>query len=198
MLPLIIAAGVALVGSAAAIYYGLQKETEKARNDYIQASTTYYININNLRQRIEEEKEYNRRGFDNFKVLAELHFQSFKQADFANTSINNLYYIIKCDYSRISDIKKSMNDLYNTIKTTKMSYDEKNLKNEELQQLKTIKIGIYADIDDRKEEQQKLINTRKEFNIYTHSLKEFIRDNCGKGGRMWYERLENRIKNKKT
>ena len=304
--------GAALGAIGLAVIGNEIEKNEKAQREYEEKKIKYYENIEELKQGIEKEKERNRKGYDNFDNLVQLHCLSFKNGDYAYKAKEDLKSIINNDYIAIDKIKekqkelyiqiknkffkynlinnikdvynikykrnqcifelKNLNtkklklqeiiaqyneyvktirteqaDIYNKTKNPKLSNEElnklhsllKEKKSEKLEKIKMIEI-IKKELKDITNKLEKLDNLNKElkniisineyenfldleetkkvisedikkkkhelyefkkdvqdFNEYTKNLKEYIRDNCGNGGRMWYERLESRIAEKR-
>ena len=85
-----------------------------------------------------------------------------------------------------------MEEMYKYSKTN-IPYHEKDKLHTEIAELKKLKNFLYEEQKRNKEEKYKFINQVVEFNNETHGLKEYIRDNCGYGGQIWYERKEKKI-----
>lgn len=92
-------------------------------------------------------------------------------------------------------IKNELKELDNLNKKLKNITSSKEY--EDFLDLEENKKVFLKDIKKKKHELSKFQIDIQEFNEYTRNLKEFIRDNCGNGGRIWYDRLESRIAEKR-
>ena len=73
-----------IIGVGALILGNLKGKTEKKEKEIEKIRIKYYKNIEELEQKIIEEQTKTINGEENFDALRELHFQSFKNADYAH------------------------------------------------------------------------------------------------------------------
>lgn len=186
-------AGAVVIGGVALISNSFEEKTRVARKKYEDSIDLYYSNIENLKQQIEYEKSKVSWFNYNFSPLVELHYQSFLQANIAHNAFLQNKIIINEAHSDINEIKVKQNELYNLINTSQLDKNKRFELINELKQYKMLKNNLYENINNYKSSSYELSKTRDLFNQYTHNLKIYIRDNCGKGGKIWYEKLERRI-----
>lgn len=130
-------------------------------------------------------------GYD-FKLLSGLHYQSFKQGDIAYAGIQKARKSIKSYYANINEISKVQKERYSEMKSGTKTYSERTEIAKQLAELKNLKSNLYETVERLKVEKDEFSRKVKAFNAETHDLKIFIRDHCGRGGEVWYERLEER------
>jgi hypothetical protein len=196
MWPIIVVAGIAISAIGKAVYekYFSNKE-KKAKKEWQEnrEKVEKYI----LQQEIEiQEYNSNKNTEEDFYNLTNIHFTSMKIADQA-------YRLF--DYSKIyleamnrnlkltADRKNKIENLFNT----KIEYKKKLKLTEELNELKEIRRALFGDKDTLRKQTDDLKNKLKSFNIRTSTLKFRIRDNCGEKGLDWFERMEQRKRNRK-
>lgn len=189
--------GLAIVTlSAIGIWEHFESETKSAKRDYEKAKIKYFSTVNELRKEINEVKKEIQELYNPFEHLLPLYIRSFKTADDAYKAKSNINNVIKSTYNSINEINNKMNILYTSTKN-RISSEEKEKIHLEIQELKQLKQALYADVNNNISERDNFLLKVKQFNNETHKLKLYIRDNCGDGGRIWYERLEERIKAKR-
>ncbi len=189
MLPLlIIGAGALAVGSvAAAIYASLAADTNSAREAYNRATRAYYTDVEDLRRDVAQAKAEVYQSFDPFKLMHPLYRQSIATADKAYEAKTEINKIISTTNNRLQEMNIKMHEMWNSI-SSYSSKTEKKMIHQELKQLKAGKQILKQDIENAKNEREAFLDKVLQFNNETHNLKLFIRDNCGHGGRVWYER----------
>lgn len=188
MIPVFVAAGAAAI----AIYTAVKAVSMYAEKEFEQKKTEYYNNITKLRNDIDEAKKGSFFfGYD-FNLLVELHYQSCKQGDLAYKGKQAVRRTIDGYYTGVRQIKEKQQKLYIEMKNGTKTYAQRAEIAEQLAGLKDLKSHLYLSIDNAKKEQEKFLSNVMAFNAETHDLKIFIRNNCGRGGEVWYERLEER------
>ena len=115
--------GAALGAIGLAVIGNEIEKNEKAQREYEEKKIKYYENIEELKQGIEKEKERNRKGYDNFDNLVQLHCLSFKNGDYAYKAKEDLKSIINNDYIAIDKIKEKQKELYIQIKNKFFKYN---------------------------------------------------------------------------
>lgn len=187
MLPLLVA-GTLVAGSVAgAIYAYLASETNAAREAYNRASETYYSTVEELRKDIAKAKAEIHQSFDPFKLIHPLYRQSVATANKtyeAQTAIRN---IIRVTRTQLKEMDSKMREMWESIPTFVCNSQREKI-HMELKELKAGKQILKLDIQNSKNECDAFLQKVRLFNNETHDLKLFIRDNCGHGGRVWYER----------
>ena len=176
---------------AAGILAYLISDTESAKNDYYTERRKAINTIQELRRKVSETKANIRNECNPFQALRELYVRSIQCANYAYNTQKNISFVIKKTFERIDEIKDKMSSLYDTAKTAS-SQNEKDRIHLEIAELKKLKKILYEEQEKNKSDKENFMTQVREFNNETHALKEFIRDNCGKGGLVWYQRIEAR------
>ena len=192
MLPII---GAAVIGGMAGVLIAsFIEDTAKERERYNRAVVEYEQNIQLLRRDIAAAKEAARRSIfsDGFKTLVGYHRASVQCANKSYKVKQYINNIIKETYDQINKVKRDMDNLYAKTKNKDIPYSERQECYNTLSQLKIVKSYMYDRQNEQIKEREKLLEKVRAFNNETHDLKLFIRDNCGNGGRVWYDRLEER------
>lgn len=192
MLPIIIGGIVAVGTIAAGIYASLANDTNNAREEYNNAKKEYFSSISQLKKEVKEAKAEALHSYNPFEILHPLYVASIKSADKAYKAKSDIKYVISSTYNRIDELKSKMSELYNKTKT-QIRYDEKQKIFDELSELKKLKVLMYNDVENSKQDYKDFMDKLLSFNHETHSLKIYIRDNCGHGGRVWYERKQKNV-----
>lgn len=155
-----------------------------------------------VQKTVEEHREnieahiHEARDSYNFKLLTDIHFSSFVVADSA--------------YNLLDDARISLNAIGNILLKTKKDKEqfsaqlnetrnkgERNSIIENIKVLNDFRRSVFDDKDKVKAERDNLLSEVKRLNQQTNELKIFIRERCGKKGIDWYDRLEERRKQKK-
>lgn len=187
MLPLLIGGGVVLFGAAAGIYTWLANDTNSAREDYNRTKVQVYNSINDLRQQVDEVKRSLHNIYDPFRTLMPLYVSSIQTADAAYRAKTDIKFTINYTIQAIEKTKNKMNEKYNAIQKVVLNSQRQPFYNE-LAELKQLKHILYDDLNNSKKELKNFNERVLQFNYETHELKEYIGHNCGKGGKIWYER----------
>lgn len=185
MLRLALAAGTV----AAAILAYFISDTESAKNEFYTERAKSINTIQELRKEIAETKARINSLYNPFLELRALYVRSIQCADFAYRTQKKISFVIKNTYSKTNETSYQMTRLYNDAKAI-MSQEEKNKLHLEIQELKKLKNILYEEQEKNKADRENFMNQVRIFNNETHTLKEFIRDNCGHGGQVWYNRIE--------
>lgn len=126
-----------------------------------------------------------------FHELNEQYFLSRKLADHTHTLLSDAYEL-KRSYIKSIDVFKSEIRNMKDAKAKASDFQERKRIKMELDALYSNKDELYAQMGNLDGEISAYRSKLKEFNDRTHDLKLSIRDSCGEGGRIWYERLETR------
>ena len=133
--------------------------------ELIEATEVVYTNAEmNCNRRLQSEK---------FQYYCHLHFRSFTAADLC--------------HERADMMKRVYDDINKTILRLKSAKGSQRVSEEDYSKIIEIKNVMKTIIPF-------LYKRCDELNLQTRVLKLKIRDECGNGGREWYERLESRAK----
>lgn len=198
MLPYIVGT-LLLTGVAALIFDSYCDDRDRACREYNDTVENYKNNIELLRNDIEKAKSKVLRHVyhDYFNELKGYYVASFKCADIAYEAKRKINEMIQSTYNAINETKENMNRLYNQTKDKTIPYAKRESIHQELASLKKLKTYLFEQLKDNKKERDNFLEKVHSFNNETHALKVFIRDNCGEGGKIWYDRLEERIAQKR-
>ena len=188
MLRIVIAAGTV----AATIYYLFVRDTDNAKKEYRAEKIKYISETGELRAKIAQVKREISSLYDPFKAIHSLYVESIQCADNAYLAKTKISSVIKEAYISIDVVKKKMSVMYESSKMCR-SQQEKDNVHSELAELKKLKNILYEEQKKSIEERKKFMSMVLDFNSETRALKEYIRDNCGYGGRVWYERKTTQI-----
>lgn len=120
-----------------------------------------------------------------------LYRSSITIADTAYAAKKNLEEIIHNSYDALNETKRQMQYMFEKTKE-RIPQNERKKIHEELAQLKLLKTKMYSTIEGQQQEKNTFQQQVRQFNNNTHYIKEYIRDNCGRGGAIWYQRLMER------
>jgi hypothetical protein len=185
----------AAVGIVTVIYKLFDREKKIARerweNTYKQVQNTIEDHRRNIENHLHEAK----RTYD-FHLLTNLHFSSHKVADHAYQAMKDAKTSLDAVGLALVEAKKKKNELEEQKKTTK-NYETKKQIQMEINQLNEMRNQLFQDKDQVKAQRDELKAKLLLMNQRTRELKLAIRDRCGYQGRVWYQKLEDRIQAKR-
>lgn len=196
MWPIFVAAGIALTAIGKAIYENYFSNKEKKAKKEWQENREKVENFISQQEIKIEEFTSKTNTEEDFYKLTDIHFTSMRIADKA-------YQLF--DYSKIyleamnrnlkltADRKNKIHSLFKS----KIEYEKKLKLTKEINELNEVRKALFGDKDTLKKQTDDLKSKLKSFNIRTSTLKFRIRDNCGEKGIDWFERLEQRKRNRK-
>jgi hypothetical protein len=126
-----------------------------------------------------------------YAVMKELHYQSFRVADEAYKLLADARMSINALNRTLMEAKERRNELYEKRKTYKAQHKIKEMT-EKVDELNAARNKIFEDRDILLKQKDEFERQVKTLNYQTHQLKNLIRDKAGKQGREWYDRLEER------
>lgn len=163
---------------------------KKWQQKRIQVKRTVQEHRENIRKHVDEARE----SYD-FYVLHDMYVSSFKVADSAykllkdaRTSIRGVKKMLNASYRQKREIKK--NKLRPAIKEHNTEIKKEAKK--ELSLMHEMIRNLSHEKEKLCQQQEDLAQEVTQLNIQTKNLKEYIRDRCGKGGKIWFERSEQR------
>ena len=127
----------------------------------------------------------------NFHFLRDLHHSSFRVADTAYALLQDAKVSVKTLQRLIDEANVKREALKRSL-YEKDSGRSRNQISDEMRLLKEFRTSLISDIREVQLQREALQSEVRKFNGRTSELKLAIRDRCGKGGRMWFARLEAR------
>jgi hypothetical protein len=184
-------AGAIFVGIAIVqIISSITEEERIARINWLQDRNRLERTIDEHRRNISLYIDRAQQSID-YQFLVDLHYSSHRVADHA--------------YALLTDARKSINTMHRILDESKMRKEElkkqldyiknyetrKNIK-KEIHEINKLRRSVIDDLKKVKSERSHFENEVKKFNKQTRELKLLIRDRCGEKGSDWYNRLEQR------
>jgi hypothetical protein len=186
----------AMVAASAAAIHFLSEADREARRRRDEAQRDMELSIEEHERRIERYLEESDSSY-RYDELRQFHFSSFKVADEA-------YQLLQARFATIRDLKKRVFKLFklrNTLR--KQASDAKSYKERGAiwTEIKLCSSQL-RELEQHLNEEAVIADGFKlkldHFNHTTHRLKLQIRDHCGWRGRQWYERAEERKRNRNS
>ncbi len=183
--------GIAIVGG----YLWLSSKENSARKSYYRASERLSRETKERQRDIEcvmRNNEYSR-DFEKHIVLYKASVQSanacFKTYEQQKQLVKTCQSRLQEFGNRIGELKKQRDEL----KTRKAKGDKSAVAPlkaiyDELQQTRDFFTQVKEELATLRKVKKSLLTDVRELNKSTHKFKLYIRDNCGRGGRIWYER----------
>ncbi len=189
-----------LAGVAVAAFFDSASNKEKKAARQWEAKKRQVKNtISYQRQQIDHHIRY-ARFEEEFYKLNNLYYQSRQTANLAYKTYESAQISHDGAWKLLKKVKTKRWELRKELQII----DKKNRNQVKSERISTAKIcqelHIYNDAIDKLYDEIKILSTQKnefltdlrELNNRTRQLKESIRDRCGNGGRLWYNRLERR------
>ena len=180
------AAVVSLMAALAAKTYIDKKKWEEAKIDFDNSAEEIHEQIRKAKDAaIVDSYE------SAFNIFMDIRRQLIEIADSAYMSFDNAN---RC----ISDIKDSIREASDKIATHitilegKMLPEKREIIYKEYQDFINVKRQLNSLLRDTIEDKNNHLEKVRAFNHEVHNLNEYIRDNCGPGGHIWYMRLQER------
>jgi len=166
---------------------------EKQRN-WEEKYKDYQDEIDRLNNELEDTINFNNYEMD-FKELIDLHYQSFSTADNTKKLLDDARDSLKAIGQTIMKLKENKKEIELKLKNKNFNSSKQELEEELISIIETRK-KLFKIQDKLKEQRNTLSNKLKEFNQNTQKLKFKIRDNTGRRGREWFEKLERKKENR--
>lgn len=160
-------------------------EEKKAKKNWEKHRKEVERSLDEHRKNIKNNISKAQSSYD-FHFLVDLHFSSFKVADSAYKLLEDVRIIIDGINRMLLDTKKRKEKLNRNIRKNK---DDIKVNNE-------LRTGLFDERDTIILQSKSMESKLKELNIQTRSLKFIIRDRCGNEGLDWFNRLEERKRNR--
>ena len=132
-----------------------------------------------------------------FHFLIDLHYSSFRVANMAYALLEDASISIRT-MQRLIDDAGTKREAQKAKLDIAESYEERQMLLEEVFLLKEFRGLAIEDIKKVRAQREKLKSEVGLFNSRTAELKIAIRDRCGEGGKIWYDRLEKRKVSKRS
>ena len=146
-------------------------------------------------QRIAHQIREAQKGAE-YHQLRQLHYESFKTADVAYMLLSDARVSLNAIGIAIRDAGKEKKNLIYQKDNTPGAYKKSKL-NQEIISLISLRNHLFPDKDQLKHQRNQFYSQVNRLNSQTHTLKSVIRDRCGSQGREWYQRLEERSRQKR-
>jgi len=186
--------GVGVAGKL--IYDYLSGEERDARERWERKRVQVQRSVEEHRRQIEEHIAEAQQSYD-FHFLTSMHHSSFIVADAAYRLLVDARTSLTGIGKMIVATKEKRDSLEKDIKATKDRTKKMTLR-ADLKEVTELRKGFFNDKDRVKEQRDSLHSEVKRLNAQTSELKHFIRDRCGRRGNEWYDRLEERKRQKKN
>lgn len=180
----------ALVAAGAAALHFLSEADREARRRRDDAQRDMELSIEEHERRIDRYLQESDSSY-RYEELRQFHFSSFKVADQA-------YQLLQARFTTIRDLKKRIGKLLefkNELKkqaSVARSYKERVAIWAELKTCSTQIRELDRYVREEYDIAERFKHKLDHFNHTTHRLKLQIRDHCGWKGQQWYERSEER------
>ena len=178
------AVAVGLVG----VYAWLSSEEQSAYNDYCTSSRRVYKQSRQRQQQLRHLRKNNQLAQDYYKHI-ELHYQAVQTANACYEIYNQHKQILNMLYKK----KKELGICIRNLKEQRnhaTAPDKKVIINN-LQIIRQYFQEVKDEIEKVKQEKEKQLQQVRQLNQATREFKLYIKDNCGKKGRDWYQRRLN-------
>lgn len=177
------------VGAAALIASYISEEEKTARIRWENKRSEVERTIEEHQRNIERHISAAQTSFD-FYFLVDLHYSSVKVADSAYSLLSDARTSLKAISRILNNIDSKKKEIKSLLSTAKGV--EKTELLTEIRSLNEFKSTTLQDLNKVKNQQNSLLEKVREFNIQTANLKKSIRDRCGQKGFDWFQRLEER------
>lgn len=180
---------------AYSIYDKFSSKEKKAKKNWEENRRSVEKKIEEQERKLEDYLKRKKTEEDYYSLI-DVHFSSMKIADQAYSLLtySKIYYdAMNRNIKLTSDRKDKILNLFQT----KIKYEKKLKLTEELEQIKEVRKALFNDKDTLNNQTKEFKVKLKEFNKRTSKFKFEIRDNCGNKGREWFDRLEQRKKQRK-
>lgn len=156
------------------------------------------LTIEEHQKKIDKHIDNAQESYD-YHFLVELHYSSMMCA-------NSAYKLLDDARDSLSGInkmlKRSKNEKLNIQKGIDSTSEERNWEGKkefinEVKMVNELRRGLFDERDKIISQKEKLLSDVKRLNNQTKKLKDHIREWCGDKGRDWYDRLEERRRNRR-
>lgn len=185
--------GVGIAGKL--VYDYLSSEERYARERWERKRVQVHRSVEEHRRQIEEHIADAQQSYD-FHFLTSMHYSSLIVADVAYKLLQDAQTSLTALGKLILAAKERRDNLDKEIAGTKDRTNKLALR-DELKEVIELKKGLHKDKDKVKAQKDDLKSEVKRLNGQTSELKGFIRDRCGRKGSEWYDRLEERKKQRR-
>ena len=189
MLPIfgLLAGGALLVGAGKLLLEIFEDEAYSARSEWRERSEELAQKTDEYNRAMERQLTTSAQSIE-FKRLIGLYHDSRKTADLDYRCLQEGRTIQKRLNRVLHELEKDIEDRQETIK--RRGFVKKKKAREELQVMLDLRGNLFEERTQTAEKNEELRRRVRELNRNTQQLKLQIRDNCGHGGRIWFDRLE--------
>jgi glutamine synthetase type III len=194
MIPVVVGAavGLAVAGIITSWWNQSGQIRERWDSSYLDLIRTIEEHEENINQHINRINES-----CSFYELTDLHYSSYKVADEAYRLKQDAEHSIYTQHVAINKITAAIDLLYDRMRNLQ-NRDEKDILQKEIEDTLDLKKQLYSDLSSLKDQYNDYKGKVKHFNSITSSIKFAIRDHCGQQGKEWYNRLQERIQNRRS
>lgn len=185
--------GVGVAGKL--IYDYLSGEERDARDRWERKRVQVQRSVEEHRKQIEEHIAEAQQSYD-FHFLTSMHHSSLIVADAAYKLLQDARTSLTAIGKLIVAAREKRDSLEKEVKGTR-DRTKKLAFRDELKEVVELRRAFFNDKDKVKEQRDGLYSEVKRLNAQTAELKHFIRDRCGRKGNEWYDRLEERKKQRR-
>lgn len=170
----------------------VKKEEEILAQEIEEFKTKYDDSKRELEKRIEDAKHN-----VNFENCTNAHHQSVLTSNIAYSILDREQRLKSIYYAGVKKIDSKIKVTQDERDKLKFKSSEREEKHKEFESGIQLKNGILAHLKNHGERSSKILTDVKTLNNKTRELKLLIKDNFGKKGLDWYNRLEERTANRR-
>jgi len=184
---------IAVGGALKLIYDASSSRERKARRRWERKRREVKRSVEEHRRNIENHIEQAQSSY-NFHLLIDLHYSSVSTG-------NAAYRLLQDARSTITGMNRMLYESLKQRKALRTNFakarsnrdrDEIHEIGEQLEMVRDLRKNLFSDRLKVSGQAEELLAEVRRLNSRTRTLKEYIRDRCGRGGIRWYERLEYR------
>jgi hypothetical protein len=185
-----------VIGAGAAIIAGLnllassERKRFEQNRERVYNEVTFHCNV--IEHQLRESQEYL-----NFKSLIDTHYASVQIANQAHALLGDARVCVAAIGKSLYKARKRRDQLKEKLKRCKSKKRKKELA-AEIADLVKLRKALFLDRDDLIEQRDKLLAEVRRLNRKTARLKAAVRDRCGWRGELWFQRLEERTRQKRV
>lgn len=169
----------------------ISEEERSARRSWETARVRVERSLDEHKRNIETHLHQAQSSYD-FHFLTDLHYSSVKTANLAYKSFNDAKLSLQGINKMLVSANQQRAQYQQTLEQAKANKN-KALIHDTITELKSInemRKNLFQDRDNVKQQLNQLLEKVQQLNSRTYDLKQRIKTSCGKGGQLWYQRLE--------
>lgn len=180
----------AAIGLAKFIYDLFDEKAREARSNWEQEHARVELTVEEHTRKIGDNLAAAQQSYE-FHFLSDLHFSSQQVAANAYSLLEDARTCLEALGRMLVETAKKRDELKCQLDDTR-DWNARRTIFQQLDELKGLANNVRADKDTVKSQRDYLRSEVSRLNQYTRQLKLAIRDRCGQGGRLWFDRLEQR------